>query len=285
MIEGTVDVLEDRSVDGSPPPIILGQVLAKKLKANLGDEVTVVAPLSNIDVSTWTSKGEAPKSRKFIIRGIFYSGFDEYDRRMMYVNLADAQDLLGQGDQVMGLEMKVRDVDRAGEIAEKIDAALGGSPYVVQDWFELNRNLFTALTLQKIVLVIFLVLIVAVATFNMISALTMMVIDKTREIAILKSMGATSAGIARIFQLVGLAIGGVGTACGLAIGLILCEIVSRYNYKLDPKVYLIDRLPIAVHESEVLLVGAITVAISAVATLFPSLQASAFRPVEGLRYD
>jgi lipoprotein-releasing system permease protein len=148
-----------------------------------------------------------------------------------------------------------------------------------------NRNLFTALTLQKIVLVIFLVLIVAVATFNMISALTMMVIDKTREIAILKSMGATSAGIARIFQLVGLAIGGVGTACGLAIGLILCEIVSRYNYKLDPKVYLIDRLPIAVHESEVLVVGAITVAISAVATLFPSLQASAFRPVEGLRYD
>ena len=285
MIEGSVDVLKDRPMDGSPPPIILGQVLAKKLKANLGDTVTVVAPLSNVDVATWTSKGEGPRSRKFEIRGIFYSGFDEYDRRLMYVNLAEAQELLGQGDQVMGIELKVRDVDRAAEIADIIDAELGGSPYVVQDWFELNRNLFTALTLQKVVLIIFLTLIIAVATFNMISALTMMVIDKTREVAILKSMGATSGGIARVFQIVGIAIGGVGTAAGLGIGLTLCEVVAKYNYKLDPKVYLIDRLPITVHYSEVFLVGAITMVISAVATLFPSLKASSLRPVEGLRYD
>lgn len=285
MIEGSVESLEDRPFDGSPAPLILGQVLAKKLKANLGDEVTVVAPLSNVDVASWTSKGEPPKSRKFVIRGIFYSGFDEYDRRLMYVNLIEAQELLGQGDQVMGVEMKVADVDRAREIADKIDDELGGSPYVVQDWFELNRNLFTALTLQKIVLIIFLTLIIAVATFNMISALTMMVIDKTREIAILKSMGATSGGIARIFQVVGVAIGGVGTIFGLGIGLTLCETVSRYNFPLDPKVYLIDSLPIAVHTNEVILVGAITMVISIVATLFPSLMASTLRPVEGLRYD
>jgi lipoprotein-releasing system permease protein len=185
----------------------------------------------------------------------------------------------------MGIELKVRDVDRAPDIAKVIDAELGGSPYVVQDWFELNRNLFTALTLQKVVLIIFLTLIIAVATFNMISALTMMVIDKTREIAILKSMGATSGGIARVFQVVGIAIGSVGTAAGLGIGLTLCEVVSRYNYRLDPKVYLIDRLPITVHYSEVFLVGAITMVISAVATLFPSLKASSLRPVDGLRYD
>ncbi len=155
----------------------------------------------------------------------------------------------------------------------------------MQDWNELNRNLFTALALQKIVLLIILTLIIAVAAFNMISALTMMVIDKTREIAILKSMGASSSGIARLFQVVGLAIGGVGTVFGLAIGLTLCEVVERYNYRLDPKVYLIDRLPISVNPSEVAMVAVITMVISAAATLFPATKASSLTPVDGLRYD
>jgi lipoprotein-releasing system permease protein len=156
---------------------------------------------------------------------------------------------------------------------------------VVQDWNELNRNLFTALTLQKIVLLIILTLIIAVATFNMVSALTLMVIDKTREIAILKSMGATSGGILGVFVVVGLAIGGVGTTFGLAIGLTLCEVVDRYNYKLDPKVYLIDQLPISVSPKEVAIVAAITMLISGFATLFPASKASSLTPVDGLRYD
>ena len=285
MIEGSVEVLKDRASDGSPAPIILGQVLAKKLKANIGDEVTVVAPLSNVDVASWTSKGEAPKSRKFVIRGMFYSGFDEYDRRLMYVNLAEAQELLGQGDQVMGVEMKVSYVEAAKPIAKMIDEKLGGSPYVVQDWFELNKNLFSALTMQKVVLVIFLTLIIAVATFNMISALTMMVIDKTREIAILKSMGATSGGVLRTFMVVGMAIASVGTLFGLGIGLTFCEVLKRYNFRLDPKVYLIDSLPITVHLTEVLIVGAITMIIGAIATVFPSAKAGSLLPVDGLRYD
>jgi lipoprotein-releasing system permease protein len=201
MTHGSVDDLSNLPDDGSPSPIILGEVLAKKLKAKVGDEVTVVAPLSNVDVATWTSKGQAPRTRKFVISGMFYSGFDEYDRRLMYINLEDAQDLLGKGDQVMGVELKVANVERAREISDNLDAALGGAPYVVQDWHELNRNLFTALTLQKVALLIILTLIIAVATFNMVSALTMMVIDKTREIAILKSMGATSGSISYIFQI------------------------------------------------------------------------------------
>ncbi len=285
MIAGTIDVLKDSSSDGSPAPIIVGEVLAKKLKAHLGDEVTVVAPLSNVDITSWTSKGEAPKSRKFVIRGIFYSGFDEYDRRLMYISLNEAQALLGKGDMVLGVEMKVANVDRAKEIAAKLEKSLGGSPYAIQDWFQLNRNLFSALTMQKRVLVIFLTLIIAVATFNMISALTMMVIDKTREIAILKSMGSTDGGILRIFIVVGLAIGGVGTLSGLSIGLTFCNVLSRYNFRLDPKVYLIDSLPITVHVSEVFIVGAITMVISLVATLFPSVKASSLLPVDGLRYD
>jgi lipoprotein-releasing system permease protein len=201
------------------------------------------------------------------------------------VHLKEAQDLIEQGDIVMGIEMRVRDVSRAKEIAEKLDKAVGGAPFLVQDWRELNKNLFTALTLQKIALMIVLTLIIAVAAFNMVSALTMMVIDKTREIAILKSMGATSGGVARIFQVVGLLIGTTGTVAGLTLGLTVCEVISRYGYRLDPKVYLIDRLPIQINAFEVVLIGAITMGISTVATLFPSSKAASLRPVDGLRYD
>ena len=285
MIEGSVDALKVPPRPGEPPPIILGKVLARKIKVGIGDELTVVAPMSNVDVKTMTSIGTAPKSRTFKVAGIFYSGFDEYDRRLMYITLDESMALWGEGKQVLGLELKVADVERADEIADKLEEALGGSPYLVQDWNELNRNLFTALTLQKIVLLIILTLIIAVAAFNMVSALTMMVIDKTREIAILKSMGATSGGISRLFQVVGLAIGGVGTVFGLAIGLTLCEVVERYNYRLDPKVYLIDRLPIAVNPQEVALVAVITMVISAMATLLPAAKASSLTPVDGLRYD
>jgi lipoprotein-releasing system permease protein len=285
MAEGSVDALKVKPAPGEPPPIIMGRVLSRKLKVGLGDEVSIVAPMSSMEPGNYQSAAEsAPKSRKFRVAGIFYSGFDEYDRRLMYITLDQAMELWGQGDQVLGVELKVADVDRADEIADALAGELGGA-YVVQDWNELNRNLFTALALQKIVLLIVLTLIIAVATFNMVSALTMMVIDKTREIAILKSMGATSGGIARMFQVVGLSIGGVGTIFGLMIGLTLCEVVERYNYRLDPKVYLIDRLPISVSPMEVALVGVITMAISALATIFPAAKASSLTPVDGLRYD
>lgn len=285
MVEGTVNTLK-RSSDDLPPPIILGQMLAEKLKAKVGDMVTVVVPpIRNVDTSNWESLTESTQSIEFEITGIFYSGFAEYDQRLMYIGLRDFQELLDWGDKVMGIELKVRDVDQAGAVAKKIDKALGGLPWSVQDWSELNRPLFTALTLQKVALVIVLTLIIAVATFNMVSALTMMVIDKTREIAILRSMGSTSGGIGRVFQVVGLCIGGVGTVCGLGIGLVLCELLSRYNYRLDPKVYLIDQLPVSVSATEVIIVGVITMVISAVATWFPATKASQLSPVEGLRYD
>ncbi|MBA2540129.1 MAG: ABC transporter permease [Deltaproteobacteria bacterium] len=288
MIEGSVDTLgKDPNARGPGvlPPIIMGKELAHKLKTKVGDDVTVVVPLSNIDFDTFRAKSSAPRTRRFRVSGIFYSGFDEYDRRLMYTALQDTQDLVGRGDQVMGVELKVKDVDRAEEIAEKLEKQLGGPPYQVQDWYELNHNLFTALNLQKLALVIILTLIILVAAVNMVSALIMMVTDKTREIAILKSMGATSASVAWTFQIVGIVIGNIGMFIGVALGLAICYVVSSYGYHLDPKVYLIDKLPIEVRWFEVVLVAGITMAVSVLVTLFPALSASALRPAEGLRYD
>ena len=285
MSEGSVESLAAEPQPGVLPPIIMGKELAHKLKAKVGDDVTVVVPLSNIDFDTWRAKSSAPRTRRFRVTGIFYSGFDEYDRRLMYTSLADTQELVGRGDQVMGVEMKVRDVDRAEEIADKLEDKLGGPPYQVQDWYELNHNLFTALELQKFVLVVILTLIIIVAAVNMVSALTMMVTDKTREIAILKSMGATSTSLANVFQVVGVTIGGLGTLIGVGVGLATCYVVAGYGYHLDPKVYLIDRLPIEVRWWEVLLVAGITMVISVVATLVPASSAASLRPVDGLRYD
>ncbi len=288
MIEGSVDALSEdpsKRAPGVLPPIIMGKELAHKLKAKIGDDVTVVVPLSNIDFDTFRAKSSAPRTRRFRVRGIFYSGFDEYDRRLMYTALQDTQDLVGRGDQVMGVELKVKDVDRAEEIAEKLEKQLGGPPYQVQDWYELNHNLFTALNLQKLALVIILTLIILVAAVNMVSALIMMVTDKTREIAILKSMGASSGSIAWTFQIVGIVIGSIGMVIGVVLGLAICYVVSSYGYHLDPKVYLIDKLPIEVRWFEVVLVSGITMVVSVLVTLFPALSASALRPAEGLRYD
>ena len=285
MTEGNVATLNEIPGPGELPPVIMGKELAHKLKAKMGDVVTVVVPLSNIDFDTWKATASAPRTRKFKVTGIFYSGFDEYDRRLMYTALRDTQELVGRGDQVMGVELKVKDVDRAEQIAQRLEAALGGPPYQVQDWYELNHNLFTALNLQKLALVIILTLIIIVAAVNMVSALIMMVTDKTREIAILKSMGSSSSSVAKVFQVVGIAIGGVGTLIGVTVGLATCFVVSRYGYHLDPKVYLIDRLPIEVRPLEVLLVCGITMVISIVATIVPASSAASLRPVEGLRYD
>lgn len=290
MIEGSVESLkDDKTKDGAPPAIIIGRTLGEKLKAKVGDRVTVVVPpLQKKHAGDLQALIEASQSREFVITGIFYSGFMEYDERLMYTNLGNMQSLLDWKDKVMGVELKVEDVTRADQIAANLSDTLArshGFGWQVQDWHELNKNLFKALTLQKIALVIVLTVIIVVATFNMVSALTMMVIDKTREIAILRSMGATSKGIGAIFQVVGLCIGAVGTMCGLGIGIYLCRMLSEYNYRLDPKVYFIDRLPVLVDPKEIVLVAAITMVICAVATWFPASKASELTPVEGLRYD
>ena len=274
--------------DGGPPipEIFIGKELQKKLKAKLGDRVRVVSPKADMDPAQWApSGGASPSSREFRVAGIFYSGFDEYDRRLAYVTLSDAQAFFQAGDAVTGVEMKLDDVDAAKEVAGGLLRKLGGTPYRVIDWEELNHNLFTALRTQKVALVIFLTLIILVAAFNIVAAMTMLVIDKTKEIAILKSMGMRSASVARVFQIAGLVIGSVGTLAGIGLGLLLCAVVQQYGYHLDPHVYLIDKLPVEISTLELLLTAAITLAICFLATIYPALKAAYLQPVEGLRYE
>jgi lipoprotein-releasing system permease protein len=248
--------------------------------------VRVVSPKANFDPGSWDSaRGEAPAVHEFRVAGIFYSGFDEYDRRLCYVTLADGQELVGQGDVVMGVEIKIDDITKAEEVSKNLLSQLGGTPFRVIDWEELNHNLFTALKMQKVALIIFLTLIVVVAAFNIVAALTMLVIDKTKQIAIFKAMGMSAGEVGQIFTWVGLIIGAVGTACGVALGLLVCSVVQQYGYALDPKVYLIDRLPVSVSYDEIGLIAVITMAICFLATIYPLAKAARMHPVDGLRYE
>jgi lipoprotein-releasing system permease protein len=291
MVDGNVDSLARPATvgEGIPaqilPQAIIGRALAEKLKAKVGDVVTIVTPLSSIDEKTWQHTGKPPKTRKFRVGGIFYSGFEEYDRRLMYVNIKEAQDFLEKGKVVMGVEMKLADPGQAAHTADLLRARLGGEPWVVMDWHELNKNLFSGLKIQKLILTILLTLILIVAAFNLVSSLAMQVIDKTREIAILKSMGTPAGGVARIFIAVGIVIGTTGTILGVGLGLLECFLISRYGYPLDPKVYMIDRLPIQVNPSEVILVVVITFLICALATIYPAYRSSSLHPVDGLRAE
>jgi lipoprotein-releasing system permease protein len=291
IVEGSIDVLGKKVSTGEGegarelPQAIIGRELARKLKAKVGDVVTIVTPLSGIDGKTWQPSGKPPKIRKFVVGAIFYSGFEEYDRRLMYVDLAETQDFMERGDVVLGIELKLADHRKAGDIAALLTKRLGGQPWIIMDWQALNRNLFSGLKIQKLILTILLTLILIVAAFNLVSSLAMQVIDKTKEIAILKSMGCNWLGVARIFIIVGVMIGLAGTVLGVALGLLLCHVIARYGYPLDPKVYMIDRLPIQVNPDEVVLVVFLTFVICALATIYPAWRSASLHPVDGLRAE
>ncbi|MSP60536.1 MAG: ABC transporter permease [Myxococcales bacterium] len=288
MIAGAVGSLDHPPKPAAGPQLpsaLIGKELAKKLRAKVGDTVRVISPLGGLDPSLWTAEGKAPKMREFQVTGIFYSGFDEYDRRLVYIALPEAQAFLEGGDVVTGVEMKIDDIYRSRDVAREVDKALGGPPYRTIDWRELNHNLFTALRLQKLVLAVLLFIIVLVALFGVIATMTMLVIDKAQEIAIIKSLGMRSSGVAGTFIAAGMTIGALGTGAGIALGLAICGLLSRFSYRLDPRVYLIDRLPVKIQVTELSVIALVTLAACFAFTLIPSLRAAHLRPVEGLRYE
>ena len=282
MREGKIDSLKGRvaNPDQEPPipGIILGKELAGRLGVFYGEKVMVVSPFGVVG-----PLGMVPKMRRFEVVGIFDSGMYEYDSSLAYIALSAAQDFFGMGDKVTGLEVKVDDIFIADQVAQRIEQTLG-VPYGARDWMKMNRNLFSALKLEKIMMFIILVLIILVASFNIVSTLMMIVVEKGREIAILKAMGANRQGVMRIFMIDGLVIGLVGTLIGLPLGYGVCQVLQNF-YSLPSDVYYINHLPVKIRPLDVSLVSLSAILISFLATLYPSWQAAKLEPAEALRYE
>ena len=227
----------------------------------------------------------SPIAKQFRVSAIFEAGFDQYDSKLVYTDLYEAEAFYDQGDSVTGVEMKVDDIDRAKEIAREVDLALGNGVYHTMDWHELNHGLFTALLIQQIGMSFVLALIIVVAAFTVIATLIMIVMEKRREIALLKALGAPDRAILRIFLYQGGIMGVIGTALGLLVGYGGCRALSSYRFPLDPKVYFISTLPVNIRPQEFLVTGGIAVFICLLATIAPALYAAWQRPSDGLRAD
>ena len=262
------------------PAIILGRELSRQIGAFPGDTIRMVAPEGKL-----TPLGRTPHTRKYRVTGIFDSGMYEYDATMVFVSLKEAQDILGFGDKVTGLEVKIKDIYNSDSISKQIQTELG-YPYWAKDWKMLNRSLFSALKLEKVTMFIILTMIVLVGALNIISTLVMVVMEKTKDVAILRAMGASAKNIMRIFMFQGLTVGLFGTLAGLISGLGICHLLKKYQFiSLPSDVYYIDTLPVLVEIQDVILVALAAIIISFLATFYPSWYASKLNPVEAIRYE
>ena len=277
---------EDAGATQSPasaqtiPPLVLGKGVADELGATVGSVVLVTSPQGEL-----TPFGMVPKYVRFRVVGIFESGFYEYDTAWAFTRLADAQRLFGLGDVVSVVEFKLDDLDRAGEIGTELERAAGPG-FMSTNWMEQNRALFRALRLERRVTFITVGLIVLVAALNILISLIMMVMEKTRDIAVLLSLGARRAQVRNIFLLEGVLIGVVGTVLGLALGYALAWAGGHYRWiSLSPEIYSIDYVPFAPRLIDGVLVALMSLGISFVATLYPSWSAARILPAEALRYE
>jgi lipoprotein-releasing system permease protein len=271
------------STDGQQRGVVLGKLLAARFNKWVGDSVLLMsAALGKMNPVTG---GIVPTMERFEVTGIVQTGMYEYDNSYAFISLDKAQQLAGLGTGVTGIEVKTRDRWQAETIANQLIAALGW-PYRAVDWQEQNHSLFQALKLEKMGMGVILLLIVLVAAFNIVSTLTMVVADKTKEIGILKAMGMPAGSIRRIFFAQGLVIGVVGTALGLVLGFAGAFALDKYQFiKLDPQVYFIDHLPVTTQPTDVMWIVIASIAIAAVATIYPSLQASRLFPIEAIRHE
>jgi lipoprotein-releasing system permease protein len=263
-----------------PPRIAIGNELSRNLNLSIGDYLNIISPLG-----TLTPMGRMPRMKPFRVSAIFHSGMYEFDNTLVYTSIPSLQEFLGLGDRVTGLEVEVKDIYAADQIAAAIQEKLGPQ-FTTKDWMQMNRSLFSALKLEKIAMFIILTLIILVAAFGIASTLFMMVMKKTKDIAILKSMGATRQSIMQIFILKGMVIGLIGTSIGVGLGLLLCALLKRYEFiKLPRDVYYISTLPVRVDGLDLVFIIGVALAISFVATLYPSWQAARLDPVEAIRYE
>ncbi|MZG53098.1 MAG: lipoprotein-releasing ABC transporter permease subunit [Nitrospinae bacterium] len=291
MIRGEIGMLNrSKNITSGPrrDNIILGKELAHKLGVQMGDAVSMVSPATRL-----TPMGLVPKIKLFKVVGMFESGMFEYDSSLSFISIQSAQKFFAMKEKVSGIEIRVDDIDNAGIIAETLQENLG-FPYYVRDWMRMNKNLFSALRLEKIVMFIILILIILVAAFNIVSTLFMVVMEKTKEIAILKSMGASRTSIMKIFSFQGLIIGITGTLVGCIGGFTvvpnLNEIVGFIEYlfgitAFPSDVYYLDKLPSEIQYLDSFLIEVFSIAICFLASLYPAWRASRMDPVDGLRYE
>jgi len=268
-----------KDTTGSVPGVILGKELARNLGLGVGDAVYLISSRGML-----SPMGYLPAMKRFQVAGLFESGMYEYDGSLAYIHLRDAQKILHMEDSVTGIEVRVNDIYNARHIADQILADVG-FPYWARDWMQMNHNLFSALKLEKTVMFIILALIVLVAAFNIASTLIMMVMGKTKDIAILKAMGAMDGSIRKIFIFKGMVIGFVGTTLGVCLGFITCKLLEKYKFiELPGDVYYISTLPVRLEALDVFIIAAAAMMICFIATLYPARQASKLNPVEAIRY-
>ena len=266
----------------SLPGTVIGQGLKETLGVKLGDCIQVTSPTIGYSFSS-DGKFKPPVAKLFRVTGVFNAGFDQYDSKLIYTDLYEAQAFYDSGDTVTGVEMKVSDIDNTHAIVAEIGRRLKNGLYKIMDWEELNRGLFTALRVQQILMSLVLALIILVAAFTVLATQIMVVLDKKREIAVLKAMGATDFTILRAFLYQGLFIGIGGAGLGLALGYAICRWIPEYGIHLDPKVYFISKLPVQIRPVEFLLVGVFAVTVCLIGTLWPALYAARLRPAEAFR--
>jgi len=273
--EGSINVLNT-----SNKGIIIGSELSKQIGALPGDIINLVSPIGKL-----TPLGRVANEETFTVAALFESGMYEYDSKMIFLSLTDAQDFLSLGDEVTGIELKVNDIHKSDTIGKVLQDQLG-YPYWTKDWKMMNKSLFSALKLEKVTMFIILIMIVLVGALNIISSLVMLVMEKSRDIAILRTMGASSKSIMSIFIFQGLFVGLIGTFLGLISGSFLCQLLARYKFiKLPPDVYYITTLPVRMEWLDVVSIALAAIVISFLATIYPSWQASKVNPVETLRYE